>query len=80
MQKPSLLKLRGFNDSLDTVEIENGSHVLGQGHRIRPQKIICDGDDVLLAVQGRNNLLQDLFYFFFLEQYHVQNNLMISSK
>lgn len=50
---------RGFNDSLDPVEIEDCSHVLGQRHRIRPHKVIRDWDDVLLAIQGRNDLLRD---------------------
>lgn len=55
--------MRRFNDSLDAVEIENCSHVLGQGQWVGPRKIIRDGDDVLLATQGRNDLLQDELIF-----------------
>lgn len=46
-------------DSLDAVEVENGSHVFWQGHGVRPCKVICDRNYVLLTSQGRDDLLQD---------------------
>lgn len=46
-------------DSLDAIEVENGSHVFWQGHGVRPCKVICDRNYVLLTSQGRDDLLQD---------------------
>ena len=48
-----------ISDSLDAIEVENRSHVLWQSHGVRPHKIICDRNYVLLTSQGRHNLLQN---------------------
>ena len=42
----------------DTVEAYNAMHVLGQSFQGRPLKVVDDGNDVTLAVQGSNNLLK----------------------
>lgn len=47
-----------MSNSLDAVEVEYGSHVLGQRHRVGPGEVICDRNDVLLPSQGGDDLLQ----------------------
>lgn len=44
-------------DSLNAIKFENAAHVFWQRGRIRPHKVISDRNNVLLPIQGSDNLL-----------------------
>lgn len=47
-------------DLLDTIEVEDGTHIIWQRLWVRPYEVLCDRNNVLLPIESCNNLLHGL--------------------